>query len=145
MGGTHALDSVSTLTGNHDKTPAHELGALVWPSVKAGLAERRQHVLQELDKALGERKVGSGIIEVWRLAHEGRGRLPLVDEDYHAPGTVDGTGMELKLEEDAAADGVMDDAVDEIIETVLAKQGRVVFVENGQSKDHQRIALVLRY
>jgi hypothetical protein len=141
----HRNAVVATLTGNHDKTSAHELGALVWPPVKAGLAERRQQVLQELDKAIGERKVGSGIIEVWRLAHEGRGRLLLVEEDYHAPGTVDGTAMHLKLEDDATAPGVMDDAVDEIIEMVLAKQGRVVFVENGQLKDHQRIALVLRY
>jgi hypothetical protein len=136
---------VATLAGNHDKTPAHELGALVWPQVKAGLAERRQEVMQDLDKAMGEKKVASTITEVWRLAHEGRGRLLLVEEDYHAPGTVDDAGMQLTLAEDAAAPGVMDDAVDEIIETVLAKQGRVVFVENGQLEDHQRIALILRY
>jgi predicted transcriptional regulator len=39
----------------------------------------------------------------------------------------------------------MDDAVDEIIETVLNKQGRVVFVENGKLEEHRRIAMVLRF
>jgi len=136
---------VATLTGNHDKTSPHDLGALVWPLVKAGLAGRRRQVLQELDKAVGEKKVSSTITEVWRRANEGRGRLLLVEEDYHVPGTVDETGMELTPVEDATAPGVLDDAVDEVIETVLAKQGRVVFLENGQLDNHQRIALILRY
>jgi inosine-uridine nucleoside N-ribohydrolase len=39
----------------------------------------------------------------------------------------------------------MDDAVDEIIEMVMSKQGQVVFVDNGSLDAHQRIALVLRY
>jgi predicted transcriptional regulator len=35
--------------------------------------------------------------------------------------------------------------VDEIIETVLRKQGQVVFVNDGSLEKHQRIALTLRY
>lgn len=141
----HRSAIIATLPGNYDKTPAHELGALVWPSVKAGLAARRQKVLQELDQAIGEKKVASGVTEVWQAANEGRGRLLLVEEDYHVPGTVDETGMHLTLATNPAAPGVMDDAADEIIETVLAKQGRVVFLENGQLENHRRIALILRY
>ena len=41
--------------------------------------------------------------------------------------------------------GVMDDAVDEIIEMALAKGGRAVFVDNGALADYKRIALTLRY
>jgi hypothetical protein len=37
------------------------------------------------------------------------------------------------------------DAVDELIEMVLSKQGRVVFVEDGTLDLHMRIGLVLRY
>jgi len=40
---------------------------------------------------------------------------------------------------------VVDDAVDDVIETVLHGQGQVVFVDNGQLEKHQRIALLLRY
>jgi len=39
----------------------------------------------------------------------------------------------------------MDDSVDAIIDTVLNKQGKVVFVKNGQLEEHRRIALILRY
>jgi len=40
---------------------------------------------------------------------------------------------------------LLDDAVDEVIETVLAKGGRVVFVDDGTLGAHSRIALILRY
>lgn len=142
---SHKDAIIARVQGSHDKTSAHELGKLVWPAVKEALAEERRKVLEELDKAVGEQKYVSTIGEVWRLAQEGRGRLLLVEEDFHYPAVVDESGMILSPAEDPEAPGVIDDAVDEIIETVLAKQGRVVFVENGQLAEHQRIALILRY
>lgn len=136
---------LATLQGSHDKTSPHELGKLVWPLVKAGLAEERQKVFAELETAIGERKFVSTVGEVWRLAHEGRGRLLLVEEDFHYPARVDESGSHLIPADDPDAPEVMDDAVDEIIELVLSKQGKVVFVDNGKLETHGRIALILRY
>ena len=113
--------------------------------MKTTLAEHNQQVLSDLDKAVGERKSVSTVGEVWRLAHEGRGHLLLVERDFHFPAKVDETGRHLTPADDVTAPGVMDDAVDEIIEMVLSKQGQVVFLENGQLEAHQRIALILRY
>lgn len=141
----HKTSIAATLTGSHDGTSAHELGKLVWPLVKADLAEKRRQNLLKLDKAIGERKFVSTIGEVWRLASEGRGSLLLVEEDFHFPGRVDETRMHLTLADDPAAPDVLDDAVDEIVEMVLDKQGQVAFVDTGQLEVHQRIALVLRY
>jgi len=141
----HKSAILTTLTGNHDKTSAHELGKLVWPLVKANLAGQRQQVLSELDKAIGERKFASTVGEAWRLAGEGRGRLLLVEEDFHFPARVDESGRNITAADDPTAPDVIDDAVDEIIETVLRKQGQVVFVDNGQLDAHGRIALILRY
>jgi hypothetical protein len=141
----HKNAILTTLTGSHDKTSAHELGKLVWPLVKLNLDEERHKVFGELDKAIGEKKFVSTVGEVWRLAHEGRGRLLLVEEDFHYPARVDESGNHLTPADDPTAPGVMDDAVDEIISAVLEKQGKVVFVENGQLTDHQRITLILRY
>jgi hypothetical protein len=136
---------LTTVTGSHDKTPAHELGKLVWPLVKTNLAAQRQKVLAELDKAVSQQKYVSTVGEVWRLTTEGRGQLLVVEQDFHYPARLDETGRHLLAAEDLTAPDVMDDAVDEIIEMTLSKQGRVVFVENGQLQAHQRIALVLRY
>lgn len=141
----HKESILTTIQGSHDKTSPPELAKLVWQPVKDALAQRRRQVLSELDKAVGERNFASAIGDVWRLANEGRGRLLLVEDDFHFPARVDETSGQLIPAEDVNAPGVMDDAVDEIIETVLSKQGRVVFVENGQLEAHQRIALILRY
>jgi hypothetical protein len=136
---------LTTLTGSHDKTSPHELGGLVWPLVESSLAERRERVFEELERAVGKRKVASTVGEVWRLAHEGRGRLLLVEENFHYPARLDDGGRVLAPAEDVAAPDVIDDAVDEIIEEVLRKQGQVVFVDPGKLTEHQRIALILRY
>jgi len=40
---------------------------------------------------------------------------------------------------------VLDDAVNDIIGTVLSFQEQVIFVDNGDPTQHQRIALGLRY
>jgi hypothetical protein len=136
---------LSTLKGSHDKTSPSELASLVWPLAKVALREKRQEIFSKLDKAVGEGKVASTISEVWKSAQDGRGYLLLVEEDFHYPARVDETGRHISPAEDATAPGVIDDAVDDVIETVLSKQGQVVFVENGQLEDHQRIELILRY
>ncbi|MCW5876225.1 MAG: hypothetical protein KIS85_05010 [Anaerolineales bacterium] len=136
---------VATLTGNHDKTSPHELAKLVWPLVKEGLAKEREKIFAELEKAVGERRVTSTIGEVWRKAVDGRGHILVVEEDFHYPAVLDESGRHLKAADDPQAPGVIDDAVDDVIEEVLRNQGRVVFVDNGTLDVHQRIALILRY
>ena len=136
---------LTSVTGSHSKTSAHKLGELVWPPTRQALAESRKKYLAELEQAIGERKFVSTIGEVWRLAQEGRGRLLLVEEDYHAPARIDKSGLHLEKADDPATPDVLDDAVDEVIQTVLEKQGQVVFVDNGALEQHRRVALVLRY
>jgi hypothetical protein len=136
---------LTTLTGSHDNTSAHELGKLVWPLVQEAMAKRRREVFQALDAAVSARKTASGMGEVWRMAQEGRGATLLVEEDFHYPARVDATGLHLEPADDPTAPDVIDDAVDDLIETVLAKGGRVVFVDNGTLENHQRVAMILRY
>lgn len=139
----HAI--IGTLTGNHDKTPPHELSKLAAPILETHLAEKRREAMAQLDKAVGEKKAASTVRDVWVFAHEGRGDLLLVEEDFHYPARLDGDGKNILPADDPAAPDAIDDAVDEIIEEVLNKKGKVVFVENGQLSAHGRIALTLRY
>lgn len=141
----HKSAIVGTVFGSHDKTPAHELGKLVWPVVKEGLAEQRRNVLKDLDAAISAQRFASGIGEVWRFAGEGRGNLLLVEEGYKQPATVDDSGRHLSVSNDPTSLDVMDDAVDEVIEKVLEMGGRVVFTDPGTLDNHQRIALTLRF
>ena len=136
---------VASLTGSHDRTSAHDLGKLVWPLAEAGFAGRRASVLQELDDAVKARKVASTVGEAWRMAREGRGALLLVEEDFHYPARLDESGVHLLPSDGAGGPGALDDAVDDLIETVLGKGGRVVFVDDGALAAHDQVALILRY
>jgi hypothetical protein len=140
----HTKAVIGTITGSHDKTSPHELSKLIQPLIEKYHEERKKEALEQLERAVSERKFVSTVGEVWRKAHEGRGDLLLVEEDFHFPGQLDENGVLVRAE-DPSAPGVMDDAVDEIVESVLNKQGRVVFVENGKLEEHRRIAMVLRF
>ena len=133
-----------TLSGNFDKSTLAELTPQVWSIVESIRDAQQASALQELDEAMGAQKVVSEIAEVWRLAQDGRGKLLLVEKTYHVPAIVTEAGN-LELVEQVGGTDVMDDAVDEIIEAVLAKGGDIVFVENGALSEHHHIALLLRY
>jgi hypothetical protein len=138
-------DIAGTVEGNYDHATEPEIAQLVWPVTQGYLAQRRTDALERLADAVGAQRSSSTIGEVWRMAKEGRGDTLLVEQNYHYPATVDETGMILSPAEDATASGVIDDAVDEVIEEVMAKGGNVVFVDDGALEQHQRIALILRY
>lgn len=142
---TDHKDVVATVTGNHDQTPPHELGKLVWPVVADALSARRRRALDALDAAVGAQRFASGLGEAWRRAQEGRGQLLLVEQDYHQAARLDEATKELHLVAAGDEDATMADAVDDLIELVLDKQGDVAFVEDGELEGHGRVALTLRY
>jgi hypothetical protein len=83
--------------------------------------------------------------QVWPMAHEGRGSKLLVEQDFHYPAQVDDSGLRLLPEGGARGLQTLDDAVDDVIATVLEKGGKVVFTDPGMLGVHQHIALILRY
>ncbi len=133
-----------TISGNFDKATVSELVPEVWPFVQEVRAQQRTDALAALDTAIGEKKVSTALGEIWQLANEGRGKLLLVESGYHVPGVVDDKGG-LQIVEAKGGTEVMDDAIDEIIEAVLAKGGEVMLVNDGALADYHGIALTLRY
>jgi hypothetical protein len=138
-------DVVAKVFGNYDHLTPHDLGRLVWPPVREAFTARRHEVLDELGAAVGQNRSASALEEVWSQASIGRGAVLIVEDTYHQPARVNEMGrLDLRVE-DATAPDVLDDAVDEVVEMVLSKGGRVVFVEDGELANHGRIALILRY
>lgn len=133
------------LKGSHDRTSPHELGGMAWPLVEDHLARQRLLKLGELSKAASAGTVLSTIGGIWPASRQGRGKTLLVEEGFHYPATVDETGLVITPSDSPESPGVMDDAVDEIIEAVIAGKGEVVFVPDGALAQHQRMALILRY
>jgi Ca2+-binding EF-hand superfamily protein len=136
---------LTSLKGSYDKTSASELAKLIWPEVKKGFAEIREKVLKQLEEAISSKKAARGIDEVWKAANEGRGEILLVEINYQYPAKLEKIGLQLIPVEPNNGPEIMDDAVDEVIEIVLNKGGKVYFVENGKLEEKSKIALILRY
>jgi len=133
-----------TLTGNYDRATLAELAPDLWAIAQTVRQQRHDDALKALDTAMGQQKVVSTIEEVWRLANDARGKLLLVEKNYHVPAVRTENGG-LKVVENPGGTDIMDDAVDEIIETVLLKGGEVELLDDGELAQHQKIALILRY
>ena len=133
------------IAGSHDKTPPRELAKLVTPILQESIAKERHETMQELQEAMAHKRSVSGITKVWRSAQQGRGVTLLVEENYRCAAYADADRMNITPMKNGSVSAMIYDAVDEVIEIVLAKGGRVVFVEDGALNDHKHIALILRY
>ena len=136
---------LAELKGSYDKSSASELGIIVWQEVKKGFAEKRKKVLEQLDDAVGSKKAAFGIDEIWKAANEGRGDTLLVETNYQYPAKLGENGLQLVPVSPGNGPEIMDDAVDEVIEAVVGKGGKVYFVKNGELEKYGRIAAILRY
>ncbi|MBL8885319.1 MAG: hypothetical protein JNK16_01560 [Phycisphaerales bacterium] len=134
---------VGMLTGNHETTSPRDLGALVWPIFEAGATSERTAALVRLDRAVSANRAASGIVRVWNAASARKCEVLLVEKDFKYPADVSADGSKL-LPYTGKGPQALDDAVDEIIESVMAAGGRVYFYNPGELGVHQRIGAVLR-
>lgn len=142
---SHKKHIINKIGGSYNYSNKKQLADIAWPAMYSYLQKERIQLLKEFTEKTGEHHGVSGIEEVWRAAREGKGLKLLVEKDFRSPGFVSGEGYHLYLRPPKAAHRALADAVDDIIEMVLEKKGRVFFTDNGMLKDFQRIALITRY
>ena len=129
---------------NLDHLTAYQMVKEVWPVALEAIKSRREIAMDKLGQAIGQNKFSTDLNDIWTMVNQGRGDTLLVENDFFQAASLTDDNR-LKLEEDQNKDGVIDDIVDEIIEIHLSKGGSVSFMDNGDLKDHQGMALTLRY
>ncbi len=108
------------------------------------LRSRQQEALALLEERVSGKRAVSGIASAWLAAQAERPEMLAVEEGYFYPARIDGSGELLTPADDIEHPDVIDDVVDELIETVLRRGGWVALVEDGALADHNRVALTLR-
>jgi Bacterial archaeo-eukaryotic release factor family 3 len=137
------LQPIGVVSGNHDRTSWADLHHLAWPHVVDWLRTDADRAHRQLSLARDSNRFAGGIDEVWELANDGRVELLVVEEGYEFAARVN--GGRLVPAADRWAPDVIDDAVDELIETVLRKGGEAVIVPEGDLAHVDRLGAVLRY
>ena len=138
-----SLRPIGTIPGNHDRTGWADLFKLTWPIVEEWMERDLERAKVRLDAARTAHRFAGGLNEVWELAQDGRVELLVVERDHAVSARIrDGR---LEQAADVWAPDVVDDAVDELIETVLNKGGEAIIVPNGNLSHADRVGAVLRY
>lgn len=139
----HGARLVGRIEGNYEDAAPSDLARRAEPLLDTYATSERAATIAALGEAVGRGRALVGIKAAWDAAHEGRARILLVEDDFVYPAReVDGA---LEPAGDAVAPGVIDDAVDELIEMVLDRSGDIVIVEPGELGTHGPVALLLRY
>jgi hypothetical protein len=140
------LHVIGEIPGNYFYTGVTELAALSWEVLKPFLDQSRQQLIREFKEKIGQGLGVTGMPEIWRAAEEGRGLELLAEKDFSLPGFLtNDDANHLHLSPPKEPHRILADAVDDLIESVLEKNGHVILLENDSLTDYQRVALITRY
>ena len=148
------LSNFESATDNRLKIKARIIGSFkekneLFEKARSTYFECKQHEIQtlidSLDELVGMKKVTSGIHDVWADCIAGKGEVLLVEKDFRKVGYTLQNGHQVSLSVPLFKHDTIPDVVDQIIETIIDKGGKVVFTEVHQLEKYEQIALILRY
>lgn len=129
--------------GNASRLGTRRIERLVRPLLADHLADLEAAARDTLEARLPGREVLTGLSACWHAATSERPELLLVEQSYAMPARLsdDGTMLAPTAMDERELPEVIDDAVDELIELVLAKGGQVRFVPDGSLRHGERVEL----
>lgn len=133
-----------TVQGSHARTPLPTLARLIRPVLQDYLRSREAEALTLLSTRSKTARIAAGMPAVWLAARAERPEMLAVEEGLFYPARLSRDGDLITPADDLEHPDVIDDAVDEVIETVLRRGGWVALVHDGALSSTQRIALTLR-
>ena len=128
------------MEGDFSDVSAENLGRIAWPIIKHALSNTDDRAIEELLKAGETKMIVAGLDAVERSVNSGPASSLFVEEDYRVKVNMFETEDPLVLSPRVVGSEALDDAVDLVIETVLARGGNVTFVTTGTMMQFQRIA-----
>jgi hypothetical protein len=136
----HQKDIAGFVHGNLDSATESELLKALEPQLKNWDAIREDHLQQQLKIARGDNKLITGIRNVWMRANLKHKQLLIVEKAFYCPALITEKGETVFADDNKGNVMIAKDAVDDVIEKVLANGGDVEFVDD--LRDHNRIALM---
>jgi hypothetical protein len=133
-----------TVPGNLTTAPPTVLVPRVRAVLDEYLLSRQEEALAHLDRRRSRNAVVEGIDATWLAARRERPEMLAVEEGFALAARLSPDGDFLVPAEDVEHPDVVDDVVDELVETVLLRGGWIAFVADGALTDAGRVALTLR-
>lgn len=157
MGNANAIGHFKTITHNSrhiieyipvsfKESTEPDLMKIMEPYVADWKKIIETNLMKEIAEAMDKEKLAIGIKEVWKVATQKRGKLLVVEMNYTYP-AQQGSKEEIIFKHDEKMKNAffIKEAVDDVIEKVLASGGAVEFVHEGLLKEYHRIVLIEYY
>jgi hypothetical protein len=128
-------------TGNAN-TPMADLEQAGRDALAEHIRDRAAAALDTVAVRLAHGRAVAGLEAAWAAIDQSDPDLLVVEHTHEAPARLSEDGLDLV--EDPEELGVLDDAVDELIEAALARGVEVVTVPDGALARHGRLVLALR-
>lgn len=126
------------------RVPVSELVDRAGPELRRLDEQRCAEALELLGRHLAAGRCATGIDAAWVQAERSGGATLLVETGVEYPARLTAEGRLMPVD-DRDAPGVIDDAVDELIEAVLARGGTAQLFPDGALDGVGRVALLTRH
>ncbi|MET7398538.1 hypothetical protein ABZS66_34130 [Dactylosporangium sp. NPDC005572] len=130
--------------GNVNNASAAHLATRTRAALDTYLGRRRDETLALIARRAAAGRVASGVPAAWYAARTIAPEVLAVDESLFYPARISDDGDTLNLADDVEHPDVTDDAVDELIELVLARGGWIAMTGPGTLDRHDGVALAVR-
>lgn len=140
----HGSSVVGRVREDRSGARTTDLGKIAWLVVKEVISAVRERAQGDLEKSARAGRVVSGLEAVAVAATTGAKGTLLVEDDFRVRGSLV-VGLKAPMvSEQVDIRDANDDAVDAVIERLLAHGGNVVFMHEGALAEHGQMALMLR-
>lgn len=142
---THSNNIIGEIQGNYLHESIQKLGVFAFQKITEYLNKEEEKLLIRFENAHGKKLAVNGIEDVWKFANDGKGLLLLVEKDYMFKGYTLPNDSTLYTTPPKQQHEILEDAVDDVMEIVMNKGGKVVVMQEGRLQRFGKIALILRY
>lgn len=140
----HRSAIAGTVRGSHLRSPAMTLEPLVRPVIDSYLDRKEREAVALVETRTHAGRAVHGLDAAWLAAVRENPEMLAVEEGLALPARLSPDGLALLPASDPEHPEVIDDVVDELIETVLGRGGWVAMVKDGTLGDAGRVALTLQ-
>lgn len=144
---THnAKHVIEYIHGNFEKLSEAALQQVMEPYVADWKKVTQADLLNQIDEARSQNKLSVGMKQVWKSASQLRGKLLITSKNFMYPAVQDSRKENIfRYDERMKNAFYIKDAVDDVIEKVLAAGGDVEFVDEELLVDYGNIVLIEFY
>jgi Bacterial archaeo-eukaryotic release factor family 3 len=129
--------------GIHSRPQLAELEDIGRTAMSDHVADLNAAAHDTLHARLRARRAIGGLLGCWHAAATGKPELLVVEQHFAMPARMVADGRYVEPSDDGEDPDVIDDAVDDLIETVLQNGGFVSVVPDGTLREHGRVAMTL--